>query len=185
MPRTQALVLGSLVQFYQRNANRITVRWQNISNTDVFFFLFFFSWGDSELVNWLIWVHMCSVYSPYTQTYGMSKLLFSITLAFKSCHQSRSWRVSSSFLTICLCLLVSSSKGQQNRARARNVLRVDHQHQWCHADWWRHVHLFSLHHACQNGQSLPDCSGWVRDPNQHSLLRQREFSLMDIMLQHL
>lgn len=63
---------------------------------------------------------------------------------------------------VCLSSLsLSSIKGQQDRADSRLVVRADHQHQWCHAVWRRHVHLLSVHHAGQNGQSLPDCSRWV------------------------
>ena len=57
--------------------------------------------------------------------------------------------------------LLSSFKGQQDRAGSRLVVGADHQHQRCHAVWRRHVHLLSVHHASQNGQSLPDGSRWV------------------------
>lgn len=66
------------------------------------------------------------------------------------------------YLSVSLSVSVSSFKRQPDWAGARVVVRADHQHQWCHAVGWRHVHLFPLHHARQNGQSIHDCSGWVQ-----------------------
>lgn len=56
---------------------------------------------------------------------------------------------------------LSSFTGQQDRAGARIVVGADHQHQWSHPVWRRHVHLLPVHHACENSQGLPDCSWWV------------------------